>query len=932
MDKVYSPHEIEQRLYQRWEAAGHFAPSGRGTPFSIVIPPPNVTGTLHMGHAFQHTLMDVLTRFHRMEGDNTLWQPGTDHAGIATQMVVERQLDAEGLSRTAMGREKFLERVWQWKAQSGDTISCQMRRLGVSVDWSRDRFTMDPGLSTAVTEVFVRLHEKGLIYRGQRLVNWDPVLHTALSDLEVLSEPEPGQLWHLRYPFADGSGHLVVATTRPETMLGDTAVAVHPEDERYRHLVGRQVRLPITNRLVPIVADAYVDPQFGSGCVKITPGHDFNDYEIGRRHGLPLLNIFDRDARIVSDTDAAALAAIPVALQGLDRFVARERVVATLEAQGLIEKIEPHTRPVPRGDRSDAVLEPWLTDQWYVKIAPLAAVAIRAVADARVRFVPDNWEKTYSQWMSNIQDWCISRQLWWGHRIPAWYDEQGNTYVARSRDAALAQARQARGGEVELGQDEDVLDTWFSSALWPFSTLGWPQETPELKTFYPTSVLVTGFDIIFFWVARMIMMGLEFAGDVPFRDVYITGLIRDEHGDKMSKSKGNILDPIDLVDGIDLEALVAKRTAGLMQPHMRATIEKNTRRQFPKGIPSYGTDALRFTFAALATLGRDIRFDLGRVEGNRNFCNKIWNAARYVVMATEGKDCAVDRPCEYNAADRWIRARLHHAIAACRAAFASYRFDLAASALYEFTWYEFCDWYLELSKPVLQAPAASDAERRATRRTLLEVFEALLRLLHPFMPFITEEIWLRLAPLAGRSGTTIMLQSFPRTADFGVDASSEQEIELIRGLIVRLRNIRGENDIATSKRLARVYVQNASPQQLAAIATSAQHFDRLANATLVPFDAQCDVETSATATFDNIAIYVPLRGLKEDLGAERARLAKLREKAQKDLAGAEGRLANEEFLRNAPAEIAERMRERVVALKRELEQLSGQLARLEKLK
>jgi valyl-tRNA synthetase len=932
MDKVYSPHEIEQRLYQRWEAAGHFAPSGRGTPFSIVIPPPNVTGTLHMGHAFQHTLMDVLTRFHRMEGDNTLWQPGTDHAGIATQMVVERQLDAEGLSRTAMGREKFLERVWQWKAQSGDTISRQMRRLGVSVDWSRDRFTMDPGLSTAVTEVFVRLHEKGLIYRGQRLVNWDPVLHTALSDLEVLSEPEPGQLWHLRYPFADGSGHLVVATTRPETMLGDTAVAVHPEDERYRHLVGRQVRLPITNRLVPIVADAYVDPQFGSGCVKITPGHDFNDYEIGRRHGLPLLNIFDRDARIVSDTDAAALAAIPVALQGLDRFVARERVVATLEAQGLIEKIEPHTRPVPRGDRSDAVLEPWLTDQWYVKIAPLAAVAIRAVADARVRFVPDNWEKTYSQWMSNIQDWCISRQLWWGHRIPAWYDEQGNTYVARSRDAALAQARQARGGEVELGQDEDVLDTWFSSALWPFSTLGWPQETPELKTFYPTSVLVTGFDIIFFWVARMIMMGLEFAGDVPFRDVYITGLIRDEHGDKMSKSKGNILDPIDLVDGIDLEALVAKRTAGLMQPHMRATIEKNTRRQFPKGIPSYGTDALRFTFAALATLGRDIRFDLGRVEGNRNFCNKIWNAARYVVMATEGKDCAVDRPCEYNAADRWIRARLHHAIAACRAAFASYRFDLAASALYEFTWYEFCDWYLELSKPVLQAPAASDAERRATRRTLLEVFEALLRLLHPFMPFITEEIWLRLAPLAGRSGTTIMLQSFPRTADFGADASSEQEIELIRGLIVRLRNIRGENDIATSKRLARVYVQNASPQQLAAIATSAQHFDRLANATLVPFDAQCDVETSATATLDNIAIYVPLRGLKEDLGAERARLAKLREKAQKDLAGAEGRLANEEFLRNAPAEIAERMRERVVALKRELEQLSGQLARLEKLK
>jgi valyl-tRNA synthetase len=932
MDKVYSPHEIERRLYERWESAGYFAPSGRGKPFSIVIPPPNVTGTLHMGHAFQHTLMDALTRFHRMEGDNTLWQPGTDHAGIATQMVVERQLDAEGKSRTGLGREAFVARVWQWKAQSGDTISRQMRRLGVSVDWSRDRFTMDPALSAAVTEVFVRLHEKGLIYRGQRLVNWDPVLHTALSDLEVLSEPESGQLWHLRYPLADGSGHLVVATTRPETMLGDTGVAVHPEDERYRHLVGRQVRLPITNRRIPILADTYVDPQFGSGCVKITPGHDFNDYEIGKRHGLPLLNIFDRDARIVSDPGAAALAAIPVSLQGLDRFVARERVVALLEGADLIEKIEPHTLAVPRGDRSDAVLEPWLTDQWYVKIAPLAAAAIRAVADARVRFVPDSWEKTYSQWMSNIQDWCISRQLWWGHRIPAWYDEQGNIYVARTREQALAQARKARGRDVELTQDEDVLDTWFSSALWPFSTLGWPQQSAELETFYPTSVLVTGFDIIFFWVARMIMMGLEFAGDVPFRDVYITGLIRDEHGDKMSKSKGNILDPIDLVDGIELEALIVKRTSGLMQPHMRATIEKNTRRQFPKGIPSYGTDALRFTFAALATLGRDIRFDLGRVEGYRNFCNKIWNAARYVVMATEGQDLAADQPADLNAADRWIRARLHHVIAAYRNALAGYRFDLAASALYEFTWYEFCDWYLELSKPVLQSPAATDAQRRGTRRTLLEVFEALLRLLHPIMPFITEEIWLKVAPLAARRGDTIMLQPFPRAADFAVDAASEQEIELIRGLIVRLRNIRGENDIAPSKRLSRVYVQNASPAQLASIAANARHFDRLANATLMPFDAQCDVETSATATLDNLAIYVPLRGLKDDLGAERTRLAKLRERAQKELASAEARLGNDEFLRNAPAEVTERMRERAVGLRRELEQVGAQLARLEKLK
>ncbi len=931
MDKVYSPHEIEQRFYARWESSGYFAPSGRGKPFSIVIPPPNVTGTLHMGHAFQHTLMDALTRFHRMEGHNTLWQPGTDHAGIATQMVVERQLNAEGQSRLELGREGFLERVWRWRAQSGDTISRQMRRLGVSVDWSRDRFTMDPGLSAAVTEVFVRLHEKGLIYRGKRLVNWDPLLHTALSDLEVVSEAEAGHLWHLRYPLADGSGHVVVATTRPETMLGDTAVAVHPDDERYRHLVGRQVRLPLTDRLIPVIADEYVDPQFGSGCLKITPGHDFNDYEVGKRHGLPLINIFDRDAKIVSDAEAAAPAGIPAQLRGLDRFEARKLVVALLGQQELIEKVEPHALPVPRGDRSGAVLEPWLTDQWYVKIAPLAEPAIRAVAEERIRFVPDNWAKTYFQWMGNIQDWCISRQLWWGHRIPAWYDDHGNVYVARSRTAAQAQARQARGKDVELVQDEDVLDTWFSSSLWPFSTLGWPETTSELKTFYPTSVLVTGFDIIFFWVARMIMMGLEFAGDVPFREVYITGLIRDEHGDKMSKSKGNILDPIDLVNGIDLEELVAKRTSGLMQPHMRASIERNTRRQFPNGIPAYGTDALRFTFAALATLGRDIRFDLGRVEGNRNFGNKIWNAARYVVIATEGQDCGKDGSSEYSAADCWIRTRLHHTIAAFRTTLASYRFDLAASAVYEFTWYEFCDWYLELSKPVLQSPSASEAQRRGTRRTLLEVLEALLRLLHPLMPFITEEIWLKVAPLAGRTGATIMLEPFPRAEDFGVDAASEQEIELVRGIIVRLRNIRGENDIPSSKRLAPVFVRNASASQLGKIDANRVYFDRLANAELRAFDDQCEVDTSATAMLENIELYVPLRGLKDNLGAERARLAKLRERSQKDLASAQARLGNPDFLRNAPTEVAEKMRERVAGLRRELDQLAAQIARLEKL-
>ena len=931
MDKVYSPREIEPRLYQRWEESGYFAPRGRGASYSIVIPPPNVTGTLHMGHAFQHTLMDALTRLHRMEGDKTLWQPGTDHAGIATQMVIERQLTSEGLSRHDLGREAFVARVWKWKEESGGTISRQMRRLGESVDWSRECFTMDPKLSAAVTEVFVRLHEEGLIYRGKRLVNWDPVLHTALSDLEVLAEPESGHLWHLRYPLTDGTGHIVVATTRPETMLGDTAVAVHPQDERHRALIGGKVRLPLTQRLIPIIADEYVDAAFGSGALKVTPGHDFNDYDVGRRHDLPILNILDQDAKIVTDA-AADLAAIPPELRGLDRFEARKRVIAMLEAQGLLEKVEPHTSPVPRGDRSDAVLEPWLTDQWYVKIGPLAEPAIRAVEDGRTRFVPENWAKTYFQWMRNIQDWCISRQLWWGHRIPAWYDAAGDIFVARNADDARRQAQRHHGRDVPLRQDDDVLDTWFSSALWPFSTLGWPEQTPELKTFYPTSVLVTGFDIIFFWVARMMMMGLKFAGDVPFREVYITGLIRDEHGEKMSKSKGNILDPIDLIDGIELQPLLAKRTTGLMQPHLRASIERNTRKQFPAGIPAFGTDAVRLTFAALASPGRDIRFDLGRVEGYRNFCNKLWNAARYVLMVTEGKDCGPSGAGELCSADRWIRGRLHRAIATLRESLGTYRFDLAAAAAYEFTWYEFCDWYLEFTKPILQSAESTEAQQRGTRRTLLEVLEALLRLLHPLMPYITEEIWLQVAPLAGKSGETIMLQPFPRATDFALDESSARDVDFVRELILKLRNIRGENDIPNSRRLEHVFIKDALPEQLAIVQAHRSYFDRLANAELQPFDSSCDVDVTASARVGNLEIYVPLRGLKENLAAETARLAKLQERARKELAAAEGKLTNPEFVRNAPAAVTAKTRERAAELQRELSQLATQIERLEKLR
>jgi valyl-tRNA synthetase len=925
MEKTYDPKDIEQRIYREWEANGWFAPSGQGQPYCIVIPPPNVTGTLHMGHAFQHTLMDALTRLHRMLGDNTLWQPGTDHAGIATQMVVERQLNAEGLHRRDIGRDAFVERVWVWKAQSGDTISRQERRLGNSVDWSRDRFTMDPDLSRAVTEVFVRLHDEGLIYRGKRLVNWDPVLHTALSDLEVLADPEAGHLWHLRYPLADASGHLVVATTRPETMLGDTAVAVHPDDERYRHLVGKQIRLPLTDRLIPIVADDYADPAFGSGCVKITPGHDFNDYELGKRHTLPLINIFDANATLNDE--------VPARYRGLDRFEARKAVVADLETLGLVEKVEPHTLPVPRGDRSGAVLEPWLTDQWYVRIAPLAEAAIKAVEEGRIRFVPETWAKTYFQWMRNIQDWCISRQLWWGHQVPAWYDDQGNIYVARTEADALKQARAKRGRDVPLTRDEDVLDTWFSSALWPFSTLGWPGETPELRTFYPTSVLVTGFDIIFFWVARMIMMGLKFVGDVPFREVYITGLIRDEHGDKMSKSKGNIIDPLDLIDGIDLEALVAKRTTGLMQPHLRDRIEKNTRKQFPTGIPAHGADALRFTFCALATMGRDIRFDLGRVDGYRNFCNKLWNAARYVLMNLEGVESAAPAgPIDYSIPDRWIRSRLGATIEAVRARLAEYRFDLAAQALYEFAWYEYCDWYLELSKPTLQSDKSTDAQKRAARETLAQVLEACLRLLHPLMPFITEEIWRSAAPLAGRRGPTIMLQPYPRQEDFPQDEAAERAITPIRAVILGARQIRGQLDVPRSRQMP-LYVSAPTSSEWNVIAEHAELIRFLANVPEIQrITDESALPPTAMQLIDGHTVHAPLASLIDDPDAELARLAKRKVRARQDLTKCEAKLANQNFVANAPVEIVEQERARIADFTREIAQIGEQERRVALLK
>ena len=924
MDKTYSPADIEQRWYATWESHGYFAPRAGGESFSIVIPPPNVTGTLHMGHAFQDTIMDALTRYHRMRGDSTLWQPGTDHAGIATQMVVERQLNAEGKRRTDLKRDEFVERVWQWKAQSGGMISRQMRRLGASVDWSRDRFTMDEGLTRAVTETFVRLHEEQLIYRGKRLVNWDPVLGTAISDLEVVSEEEAGSLWHLRYPLSDGSGSLVVATTRPETMLGDTAVAVNPKDERYRALVGKTVRLPIADRDIPIIADDHADPEFGTGCVKITPAHDFNDYAVGQRHSLPLINVLTPDARM----NAAA----PAELRGLDRFEARARIVQMLEAAGLVERIDAHKLMVPRGDRSGAVIEPYLTDQWYVRVAPLAAPAIAAVESGRIRFVPENWDKTYYQWMRNIEDWCISRQLWWGHRIPAWYDEAGNIFVARDAAGAAAQALAKHGREVSLRQDDDVLDTWFSSALWPYSTLGWPDSTAELKRYYPTSVLVTGFDIIFFWVARMIMFGLKFMDDVPFRDVYVHGLVRDGEGQKMSKSKGNVIDPLDIVDGITLDALVAKRTAGLMQPRLLPAIEKATRKQFPEGIAAHGTDALRFTFASLATHGRDLRFDLARVAGYRNFCNKLWNAARFVLLCVEQSSAVpADGAIELSTADRWIRSRLGATITNVDLAVAAYRFDFAATALYDFTWHEYCDWYLELAKPVLQGPGGSEAQQRAARQTLLTVLEALLRALHPLMPFITEEIWQRIAPLAGAAETpSIMLASWPRATDFPTDPTAEADMQWLMKIVLGVRQIRGEMDISPARKLP-LLLQHASAADRDLLARQSALLMRLAGIEapqLLADDAQ--PPPAAAAMAGSLTLLVPMAGLIDPV-AELARLDKSIRKTRAEIARAEAKLGNENFIRSAPPAVVEQERARLADFGQTLAGLERQLAQVRSL-
>ena len=925
MDKTYKPQELEDRWYKTWEDRGYFKPQGKGDTYCIAIPPPNVTGRLHMGHGFQHAIMDALIRYHRMLGKQTLWQVGTDHAGIATQMVVERQLNTKGTSRQELGREAFVDKVWDWKEESGNIITQQLRRMGSSLDWSRERFTMDQELSEVVQKVFVDLFDEGLIYRGNRLVNWDPQLRTAISDLEVISEEEDGSLWHFRYPLAndektlEGEDSIVIATTRPETMLGDTAVAVHPNDERYLHLIGKSVQLPLCDREIPIIADEYVDPEFGTGCVKITPAHDFNDYEVGKRHNLEIINIFTDDALVNENA--------PETYRGMDRFKARASVVDQLEALGLLEKIEAHKLKIPRGDRSGVVIEPYLTHQWYLAIESLAAPAIKAVEDGDIEFVPKNWENTYFSWMRDIQDWCISRQLWWGHRIPAWHDEHGNIYAAA--DEASVRKKYDLDDTVTLSQDEDVLDTWFSSALWTFSTLGWPNKRDYFDRFHPTNVLVTGFDIIFFWVARMIMMTLKFTEQVPFKKVYITGLVRDEHGQKMSKSKGNILDPIDLIDGISLEALTSKRTADLMQPQLKQKIERHTRESFPNGIAGFGTDALRFTFYSLASTGRDIKFDLGRTEGFRNFCNKIWNAARYVLMNSEEKQLANSLDSKnLSISDRWIISRFERAIKQVDLAMESYRFDLASQQLYEFIWNEYCDWYVELSKPTLWDEEKNPENAQATRFVLIFILEKTLRLLHPFMPFITEEVWQKIAPLISINGQSIMMESYPTYNRENIDEEAEEHIEWLKGVILSIRNIRGEMDISPAKSI-NILLRNGSPTDKERMEIHKPYLQKLAKLRDISWlEDGHEAPVSATQRFDELEILVPLEGLI-DVDAERSRLMKEINKLLSGLKTVETKLNNKKFVNNAPSSIVIKEREKKNQISSTLESFETQLKNLE---
>ncbi|OTG69802.1 valine--tRNA ligase [Acinetobacter sp. ANC 4169] len=928
---TYDPTEIEKKWYKTWEENGYFKPSQKGDSFCIMIPPPNVTGSLHMGHGFNNAIMDALTRYNRMSGKNTLWQPGTDHAGIATQMVVERQLGAQGVSRHDLGREKFIEKVWEWKEQSGGNITRQIRRLGSSVDWSRERFTMDEGLSNAVKEVFVKLHEEGLIYRGKRLVNWDPKLQTALSDLEVESDKEEaGSLWHFKYFFEDkslrthdGKDHIVVATTRPETLLGDTAVAVALDDERYADLVGKNIILPITGRAVAIVKDEYVDKEFGTGCVKITPAHDFNDYEVGKRCELPIINIFNKNAEVLAEFEYIAKAGeqisktipAPADYIGLERFEARKKLVAQAEAEGWLDQIQPYTLKPPRGDRSGVIVEPLLTDQWYVKIAPLAEPAIKAVKDGDIKFVPEQYSNMYMAWMNNIQDWCISRQLWWGHRIPAWYDAEGNVFVGR--DEAEVRAKNNIAPEVELKQDEDVLDTWFSSGLWTFSTLGWTGDAAKdkenyfLNTFHPTDVLVTGFDIIFFWVARMIMMTMHFMKNedgtpqVPFKTVYVHGLVRDGEGQKMSKSKGNVLDPLDLIDGVDLETLVQKRTFGLMNPKQAAKIEKSTRKEFPEGIQAYGTDAVRFTFCALANTGRDIKFDMKRVEGYRNFANKIWNGTRFVLMNVEGQTVGqTARPDLWELPEQWIVSRLQKAEAAVQQAFATYRLDLAAQAIYEFIWNEYCDWYVELTKPVLNDENVSEERKAEVRRVLLAVMEASLRLAHPIMPYLTEEIWQTLAPMIGLGAETIMLAPYPVADQALINDQAEADMQWLQGMIGAVRNIRGEMGLGNA-RLLPVLLQNTTEAEKAQIARIEPLFKALAKVESITFLADAEQPPlSSSSVIGHVSVYVPMKGLI-DPKAELGRLQKDLDKVQKQHDQIATKLGNEGFVAKAPAAVVE---------------------------